>query len=158
MLKQKTKVPYLVSICDDPEVKGALRFTFVPTGLNDKVPLGQLRQPIPEYIVTVVGVGEGTTFTWLAEPEKATVKTKLEHIAKQRVSARHAWLELLRKLVTTVKTWAEELGWATKLTEKKMDEEEIGNYKAPAHPSPKRGGEALPGAHFVGGAGSGRIS
>ena len=62
----------------------------------------------------------------------AVVKTKLEDIAKQRISARHAWLELLGNLVTTVKGWAEAMGWATKLTEKKMDDHEIGNYKAPA--------------------------
>jgi hypothetical protein len=132
MPTQKATIPYMVSISDDPEVKGALRFTFVPAGTNDKVLLGQLRQPVPEYMVTVAGSGEGTTFTWLAAPEKGAVKTKLEGIARQRVSARRAWLGLLGKLVTTVKEWAEASGWATKLTEKKMDDREIGNYKAPA--------------------------
>lgn len=132
MSKQQTKIPYIVSIYDAPEVLGALRFTFVPTSTNDQHPHGLSRQPVPEYIVTVAGNGEGCTFTWLEEPEKAVVKTRLENIAIQRVSARHAWLQLLGKLVTTIKGWAEDLEWATKLTEKKMDDHEIGNYKAPA--------------------------
>lgn len=80
MPKHKTKIRYMVSIYDDPEVGGALRFTFVPAGTNDKVRLGQLRQPIPAYILTVAGYGERTSFTWLEKPEKAAVKTKLEAI------------------------------------------------------------------------------
>jgi len=122
----------MVSIFDDPGVAGALRFTFVPKGVNDVVPLGQPRKHVPEYIVTVAGHGEGTTFTWVAEPDSAKEKAKLEAIAKKRASDRHAWLDLLGNLVTTVQGWAEKLGWVTKRTDKKMEDYEIGNYKAPA--------------------------
>jgi hypothetical protein len=132
MPKQQTEIPYTVNIYDDPVVKGALRFTFVPIGTNDNLPPGQRRQSVPEYIVTVAGHGNGITCKWVVEPEKPAVKNKLQRIATQRVSWRQAWLEHLRKLVEAVKEWAEVLGWATKLTEKKMEDHEVGNYKAPA--------------------------
>ena len=31
----------------------------------------------------------------------------------------------------TVKAWADQLDWATKVVDKKMEDAEIGNYKAP---------------------------
>ncbi len=55
----------------------------------------------------------------------------MEGIAQQRVTARYEWLEKLNKLVATVKGWADELDWATRVVEKKMEDAEIGNYKAP---------------------------
>ncbi|MBX7105118.1 MAG: hypothetical protein K1X57_13615 [Gemmataceae bacterium] len=122
----------MVSIYDDPGVKAALRFTFVPKGTNDNLQPGQVPQPPPQYIVTVAGHDDGTTFTWVAEPAKASVRKKLEEIAKKRVSARHGWLAQLSELVRKVKGWADSLGWNTRLTEKKMEDHEVGNYKAPA--------------------------
>ena len=44
---------------------------------------------------------------------------------------RSQWLDRLRKLVATVKAWADQLDWATKVVDKKMEDAEIGNYKAP---------------------------
>lgn len=52
-------------------------------------------------------------------------------MAKQ-ITAREAWLEKLQKLIKTVKQWADELGWATREIEKKMEDPEIGDYQAPA--------------------------
>jgi hypothetical protein len=53
-------------------------------------------------------------------------------MARDRVTARHQWLERLHKLVATVKEWAGSQGWSTKVVEKKMEDAEVGNYKAPA--------------------------
>lgn len=130
MAKQPaTRSAYMVSIYDDPEKNGALRFTFVPSNGRSQ---HQSRQPPPEYIVSVKVVGDEIEFEW-REP-KAADKTidELQEIARARVMLRRAWLEKLHDLVAKVKKWAEELGWATKVVDKKMEDAEIGNYKAPA--------------------------
>jgi hypothetical protein len=63
----------------------------------------------------------------------------LQGIARQRVTARHEWLEKVRKLVVTVKRWADELDWATRVVDKKMEDAEIGHRRE----RPRCRGEAL---------------
>ena len=53
-------------------------------------------------------------------------------VARQRTSARHEWLGRLDQLVATVKGWADELDWATRVIRKPMEDTEIGNYEAPS--------------------------
>src|SRR5438067_3341322 len=133
MAKQKSaEPPYMVSIYDDPAHPGSLRFMFVPKGLQQGRIPGEPPKPIPQYIVTVEGNADETVFTWLAAPENEEVKDELEEIARKRVTARHRWLMKLRNLVDTVKGWSGELGWATKVVDKRMEDHEIGTYKAPA--------------------------
>ena len=45
---------------------------------------------------------------------------------------RDEWLSRLDALVDSVKTWAEEIGWATRVIDKRMDDSELGDYRAPA--------------------------
>ena len=123
---------YVVSIYDEPNRPGMLRFTFVPRCLPPTRVPGEPAKAVPLYSVTVEGKADETVFTWLVVPENEDVKGGLEDIAKKRVTARHQWLEKLRKLVDTVKGWSDELGWSTKVVEKKMEDYEIGTYKAPA--------------------------
>jgi hypothetical protein len=126
MTTQKLAQPrYMVSIYDDPKRPGALLFTFVPKGV---VPGERTR----EYIVSVMGHGDAIEFTWTKPPAREQTKVELQRIAHQRVDARHDWFDRLGKLVSEVKKWATELGWSTKVIEKKMEDPEIGNYKAPA--------------------------
>jgi hypothetical protein len=133
MSKQKAAQPrYMVSIYEDPEAPGALRFTFVPKGLRHVPVAGEPPEPAPQYILSVQGHGSGTALTWIAPPPKAATREQLEDIARARITARHTWLDKLLKLVTTVNEWAKDLGWSTKVVEKRMEDPEIGNYKAPA--------------------------
>jgi hypothetical protein len=126
MSKQKVAQPhYMVSIYDDPKRTGALLFTFVPKGVV-------AGEPTREFIVSVMGSGTAASFTWTKPPAREQTKVELEGIAQQRVDARHKWFDRLGKLVGSVKQWATELGWSTKVIEKKMEDPEIGNYKAPA--------------------------
>lgn len=121
MAKPRTTQPtYAVSVQDDPDSDGALRFTFLPEGGRH------------EYIVSVRPLKEETQFNWIRPPVEAEIRGELEAIARQRLAARHEWLERLRKLLVTVKGWAQEFGWATRIVDKKMEDAEIGNYKAPA--------------------------
>ena len=59
-------------------------------------------------------------------------REEFERTARQRVAARHEWLERLKNLVATVKAWADQLDWATRIVDKKMEDAAIGDYKAPA--------------------------
>ena len=130
--QRATQSTYMISVYDDPEAVGALRFTFVPKKIRQARAEGEPPQPAPQYIVSVQGHAEATVYNWIQDPPRAATREELEGIARQRVTARHEWLERLRKLVATVKGWADELDWATRVVNKKMEDAEIGNYKASA--------------------------
>ena len=132
MARQRATQPtYMVSIYDDPDAIGALRFTFAPKSIPQARTEVEPPQPVPLYIVSVQGHGDETKFNWIKLPAQEATRQELEGIAQQRVTARYEWLEKLKKLVATVKGWADELDWATRVVEKKMEDAEIGNYKAP---------------------------
>ena len=125
-----TQSTYMVSVYDDPDDVGALRFTFVPKSIRPARAEGETPRPAPQYVVSVQGHEDETEFNWITPPAQEETRKELEGIARQRVTARHEWLEKLRRLVATVKGWADELEWATKVVDKKMEDAEIGNYKA----------------------------
>ena len=54
------------------------------------------------------------------------------NLAEDKEKMRDEWLARLSDLVETVRGWAQELDWSTRRIETKMDDLEIGNYKAPA--------------------------
>ncbi|MGC8642269.1 MAG: hypothetical protein ACP5XB_20600 [Isosphaeraceae bacterium] len=132
MVKQPTAQPgYMISIYDDPAVKGALRFTFVPKRNRQSRPKGQPPQPAPQYIVTVQEHGKETAFNWIVPPPHEKARGELEEIARERLTARYEWLDRLQDLVARVKEWADELDWATRVVDKELEDPEIGNHKAP---------------------------
>jgi hypothetical protein len=61
----------------------------------------------------------------------ATVDTPT-NLSEDKEKLRDEWLARLSDLIETVRGWAEELDWSTRRIETKMDDLEIGNYKAPA--------------------------
>jgi hypothetical protein len=61
----------------------------------------------------------------------ATVDTSTNQ-AEDKERLRDEWLARLSDLVETVRGWAEEMDWSTRRIETKMDDREIGDYKAPA--------------------------
>lgn len=133
MIRQRTTQPsHMVSINDDPKTVGSLLFIFAPKSNHQSRAEREPPQPVPQYIVSVQGLGDETKFKWIQPPAREATREDLEEIARERVTARHEWLEKLRKLVATVQAWAVELDWSTKVVEKKMEDAEIGNYKAPA--------------------------
>lgn len=61
----------------------------------------------------------------------STMDVPGNHLGEQE-ALRDQWLERLSALVKTVREWAEELGWATRQIEKKLEDSQVGDYKAPA--------------------------
>jgi hypothetical protein len=54
------------------------------------------------------------------------------NLAENKEKLRDEWLARLSDLVETVRGWAEELDWSTRRIETKMEDSEVGDYKAPA--------------------------
>jgi len=133
MSKQNTTQPrYWVSIYDDPDAPGVLRFTFVPKGLQQARNPGEPPKPVPEYIVSVQGHGEEWAPKWLKSPQKESIKAELEEIARERVTERAAWIQRVSDLVKSVEGWAKDFGWSTKRIDKKIEDTRLGNHKAAA--------------------------
>ena len=131
MSKQKTAQPrYMVSVYDEPEAVGVLRFTFVPKSLQQTRTPGAPPKPLPEYIVAVRGHGEESAFEWVKPPQKESTKAELEEIARERVTERAVWIQQVSDLVKSVEGWAKEFGWSTKRIDKKIEDDRLGNHKA----------------------------
>ena len=54
------------------------------------------------------------------------------NLAEDKGKLRDEWLARLSDLVETVRGWAEGLDWSTRRIEAKMEDSEIGDYRAPA--------------------------
>jgi hypothetical protein len=51
---------------------------------------------------------------------------------EDRDQVRDIWLARLGELIDRIDSWARELDWVTRRIEKKMDDSQLGTYKAPA--------------------------
>ena len=130
MSKQKTARPrYMVSVYDEPDAPGVLRFTFVPK--QARTP-GEPAKAVPEYVVSVQGHGAEPAFTWVKSPQKESTKAELEEIARERVTERAAWIQRVSDLAGSVEGWAKDFGWSTKRIDKKIEDTRLGNHKAAA--------------------------
>jgi hypothetical protein len=52
--------------------------------------------------------------------------------AEDKEKLRDEWLERLAQLVATVRVWAQELDWSTRQIETKLEDSQLGTYKASA--------------------------
>ncbi|MEX1224895.1 MAG: hypothetical protein WEA31_10150 [Pirellulales bacterium] len=133
MAKQLTaQAKYTVSVSGDTEIDDALRFTFVSTSdqrIQTESEATAARSP---YVASVRGHGTKTVVTWVNRPAQKRVQEELEEICRRRATIRYEWLDRLKILVATVKKWAIEFDWATKVVDKKLADAEIGDYMAPA--------------------------
>ena len=131
MSKQKTApAPFTVSVEDEPDTDGAVRFTFVFGNPRSPRPASVAPSAVPEYIVSVQMIAEEPIFTWLQPPQKEAMRGGLEEIARARVVERTAWIQRVSDLVQTVEKWAKELGWSTKQIERKIEDNRLGTHKA----------------------------
>ena len=87
---------------------------------------------MPEYRAQVQVKGNAPVSWEKAPTEQEEARREFDKDARKRVETLHAWLENLNALIGSVRTWARDFGWDTKVIEKPMEDAEIGIYKAPA--------------------------
>jgi hypothetical protein len=57
---------------------------------------------------------------------------KIDKDAQGNGNTLDQWLENLAGLINSARSWAEELGWSTRIIEKTIEDSEVGNHQAPA--------------------------
>ena len=88
---------------------------------------------MPEYKATAQVRGDVILVTWEKAPsDPEATQEDFDEDVRARVRTLHHWLEQLTPLVSHVRGWAEELGWAARVVDKPLEDADIGDYKAPA--------------------------
>jgi hypothetical protein len=127
------KLAYMVSIYEPAGAPDVVVFTFVPKGLQQVHGAGEPPKRVPQYIVLTRSSGDNIDFDWSGSPDDpGAAKPELEREAQQRVNARTAWVGRVSELVAQVERWGQELGWATRRIEKRLDDSQIGKHPVPA--------------------------
>ena len=124
---------YSIRVQDLNGGKRDLAFIFDPKPSVISPPEGELPRRPPQYMV-VARMGEGDpSFDWQASPDDpGPLRAELEAEATTRLHARRDWISSVGGLIEQVRTWAQELGWATRVIETKLDDHEIGRHRLPA--------------------------
>src|SRR4051794_32816745 len=129
---EKIQRGYSVSVRRLPEVAGRYRLSYVPRGLAHARGPGGKPKPVPEFRATAQVEGDQFLVSWDKAPsDPDAAQSDFDGDARARIAALHKWVERLTPLVSSVRTWVEELGWVARDVEKPMKDAEIGDYKAP---------------------------
>jgi len=127
------KQRYTVRVFEAKEAPGAFRFTFVPRGLSQDGGAGRAPKRVPQHILQVSGNPDNPAFDWSASPDApGPAQNELEQIARNRLAALRAWLNRVGDLVDRVEQWGQELGWATRRIEKRLEDSGVGTHTIPA--------------------------
>jgi hypothetical protein len=86
---------------------------------------------LPEYRAHVQ-TSEDQPVRWQKPPAEREALAKFDDDARERASLLNSWIENLNGLIGSVRGWAEELGWSTRVIDKPMEDSAIGHYRAPA--------------------------
>ena len=125
------KLDYRVDISEDAGEENALRFTFVPKNVETSSLEGESALESGQFVARAKQVGATVELEWVQDLP-LELKKDLAAIARERMEMRYQWLARLKDLVSTVKAWANELGWSTKVVKKKMNDADVGSYVADA--------------------------
>ena len=122
---------YVVSVYEVEDVPGVLKFTFVPRGPLGQRAAGEAKRT-PQYVVRASGNPDNPAFDWGDSPDApGAAQDELETIARSRLAALRAWTNRVDELVDRVELWGNELGWATRRIEKRLDDSGVGAHKVP---------------------------
>lgn len=127
--QEKIKQAYTVQVRQPADAADEYHIVYAPRGVFAAEANGSSG---PFEAVTHVH-GEDVTIRWVHAPSGGWLT--LENLgldARDRARTLHDWMVRLWPLVRSVKAWGEELGWATRLIEKKLEDSRIGKYQAPA--------------------------
>jgi hypothetical protein len=105
---------------------------YAPRGLQQVRENGSFPQ-VPAAFEAVARIrGEEVAVGWANPPnDPEATRENFDQDAAGRVRLLDDWLARLGPLVRSVEVWAQELGWATRVVEKPMEDSQIGEYKAP---------------------------
>jgi hypothetical protein len=107
---------------------------YAPRGLQHARGKGGAPAQVPARFEVVAQIdGEDVHLRWENPPQdRDATQEDFEQDARGRVRLLRDWLARLAPLVRTVETWAQELGWATRRIDKRLEDSEIGTYRVPA--------------------------
>lgn len=124
---------YMVSIRQAPGTTDTYELSYDKRGIQAASGSGGTPKRVPEGLKATAQVeGDAIHVTWQKTPPDPTAREEFDEDARVRVLLLHQWLERLSPLIASVKKWAEELGWATRIVAKPLKDAEIGDYKVPA--------------------------
>lgn len=117
----------------EPDAGGAVVYTVMPKVLHHERGAGGTRKRVPQYTVSVRGNPDQLDFDWSGSPDDpGAARAEIQEEITVRVRERAAWIDRVTELVAEVEQWANELGWATKRVEKKLDDARVGTHRIPA--------------------------
>jgi hypothetical protein len=123
---------YEISLRPRPEAAATYQVVYVPLGGQQVRAAGSAAKRVSEFKATVHVQDDAIVVNW----EKPTSDPEVEqddfdNDVRSRVRPLHEWIERLFPLVSSIGTWAKELGWSVRQVEKPMSDSEIGDYWAP---------------------------
>jgi hypothetical protein len=132
--QEKIARGYTIRVHQPADAADGYHVFYAPRGLLSSRANGGASREVPADFEGVAHLqSEGVVVRWLNPPKdpEATLE-EFEQDLRSRVKTLHGWLDRLWSLVRSVEGWAKELGWATRLLDKSLEDSHIGKYKAPA--------------------------
>jgi hypothetical protein len=131
--QERIRRAYAVTVGPVPETADRYRLSYKPRGfMQARRPSGTSKRA-PEYLATAQVQRNEIRVTWDKPPsDPEATQEDFDQDVRARVEALRYWMERLTTLVHHVRDWAEELGWASRVVDKPLDDSDIGDYKAPA--------------------------
>ena len=125
---------FFVNISESASTPGAFVFSFVPKGLQ------QVRDPrgapsrVPRFVASVHRQNTGELiFDWGgSQDDPGPDREFMQAEIVDRLRDREAWINRVTQLVDQVERWAQDLGWATRRVDKRLDDSRIGRHHVPA--------------------------
>lgn len=133
MTQEQIQHGYFVSVRPLPGTADTFVLSYLPRGLQQARESGSTPQPVSEFRAHAQVQGQAVAVTWpTPPPQNGAGHAEYNADVTHRVKLLAAWLQRLNDLLTTIRSWAEESGWAARLVDKGMKDPEIGDYRAPA--------------------------
>jgi hypothetical protein len=132
-VQQNTLSGFMVSIRPVSEQPNLFTVSYVPRGLQQtRTPNGGAKR-VPEYKAAVIIQENDLTIKWQKKPSFAELtQEEFDEDLRYRMDLMLKWLALLAELIVSVREWATDADWSTKVVEKPMEDTEIGTFRVPA--------------------------
>jgi hypothetical protein len=128
--QEKIRRAYMVTV--RPTDDTGYRLSYVPRGLMQSRGWNESPKGVPKYYATAQLQDDEIRVRWENAPVgPESSQEELDEDVRARIKALREWIGRLTSLVSSVRGWAEELGWATRHLDKPMSGAEIGEFDAP---------------------------